>query len=52
VRWEANRAENERQCAQKRNEWLKGAAWAAAKARGGGGVGETPFKSESSGDDE
>jgi hypothetical protein len=37
ARREANRAKNERQCARKQKERLKGIARAAAKARGGGG---------------
>jgi hypothetical protein len=53
ARREANRAEKERQCAQKQSKLLKGVARAIAKVRGReGGGGETPFELESSEDDE
>jgi hypothetical protein len=51
ARREANRAENERQCAQKQSKLLNGVARATAKVRGRGG-GETPFELESPEDDE
>jgi hypothetical protein len=48
ARWEANRADNERQCVRKQRRQLRSAARAAARARGE----ETPSESWSSGADE
>jgi hypothetical protein len=47
ARQEANRAMNERQRVQKQRRRHSSVAWTAAEARGE----ETPFESESSGDD-
>jgi hypothetical protein len=55
ARWEASRADNERQQVRRQRKWLWSTTRAVAKActgGGGGGLEETFSKPESSGDDD